>query len=46
MKRFTIFLTEDQAQRLTAIAKGRTISELIREAIAHYLDKREREAQR
>lgn len=42
MKRTAIFLTTEQMERLKRLARGRTISELIREAIDEYLDRKER----
>jgi predicted DNA-binding protein len=42
MKRTAIFLSEDQIARLKAIAKGRTISELIRQAIEEFLERMEK----
>ena len=41
MKRTAIFLTLEQVERLKRLARGRTISELIREAIDEYLDRKE-----
>ena len=41
MKRTAIFLTDEQIERLKRLARGRTISELIREAIDEYLDRKE-----
>ena len=43
MKRTAIFLTHHQIERLKLLARGRTVSELIREAIDEYLDRKERE---
>ena len=42
MKRTAVFLTLEQVERLKRLARGRTISELIREAIDEYLDRKER----
>ena len=42
MKRTAIFLTLEQVERLKRLARGRTISDLIREAIDEYLDRKER----
>lgn len=41
MKRTAIFLTLEQVERLKRLARGRTISELIRAAIDEYLDRKE-----
>lgn len=45
MNRTAIFLTETQVNRLRSLAMGRTISELIREAIDEYLNRKEKAQQ-
>jgi metal-responsive CopG/Arc/MetJ family transcriptional regulator len=39
MKRVALFLTESQIERLKAIADGRKVSELIRQAIEEFLER-------
>ncbi len=42
LKKCIVFLSADQIERLTKLAKGRKIQELVREAVDAFLDMREK----
>jgi hypothetical protein len=46
LQRRIIFLTQAQIERLTALAQGRSLGEMVRAAIAEYLDRREKAQER
>ncbi len=43
LQRCIVFLSADQIERLTKLAKGRKIQELVRSAVSEYLARHERE---
>jgi hypothetical protein len=45
LQRRIIFLTQAQIERLTALAQGRSLGEMVRAAVSEYLDRREEKAQ-
>lgn len=42
MKRIALFITHDQWNRLNTLARGRSVSELIRQAIDEFLSRMEK----